>query len=141
MTKIAYIKTLHDGESVGYGRAWKAEGDRRIATLPVGYADGWSRILSGKGTEVLIRGKRAPVVGNICMDQCMVDITDIPEAQEGDDVELFGENISADEVAARLGTINYEVVCMVNKRVPRVYRFLGDERVENEILNDGWCGV
>ena len=69
------------------------------------------------------------------------DITDIPEEQEGDDVELFGENISADEVAARLGTINYEVVCMVNKRVPRVYRFLGDERVENEILNDGWCGV
>ncbi|MGI6108648.1 MAG: alanine racemase [Eubacteriaceae bacterium] len=141
VTEISHIKTLHEGESVGYGRAWKADGDRRIATLPVGYADGWSRILSGKGTEVLIRGKRAPVVGNICMDQCMVDITDIPEAELGDQVELFGEHISADEVAARMGTINYEVVCMVNKRVPRVYRFMGDERVENEILNDGWCGV
>lgn len=139
MTKISHLKTLHEGESVGYGRAWKAPGDRLVATLPVGYADGWSRILSGKGTEVLIRGKRAPVVGNICMDQCMVDVTDIPDVAVGDDVELFGENISADEVAGRLGTINYEVVCMVNKRVPRVYTFMGEERVENEILNDGWC--
>lgn len=139
MTKISHLKTLHEGESVGYGRAWKAPGDRLVATLPVGYADGWSRILSGKGTEVLIRGKRAPVVGNICMDQCMVDVTDIPDVAVGDDVELFGEHISADEVARRLGTINYEVVCMVNKRVPRVYTFMGEERVENEILNDGWC--
>lgn len=141
MTKISHLKTLHEGESVGYGRAWKADGERLVATLPVGYADGWSRILSGKGTEVLIRGQRAPVIGNICMDQCMVDVTDIADVAVGDDVELFGEHILADEVAQRLGTINYEVVCMVNKRVPRVYTFLGEERVENEILNDGWCSM
>lgn len=141
MTKIAHIKTLHDGESVGYGRAWKADGDRVVATLPVGYADGYSRILSGKGTEVYLHGKRAPVIGNICMDQCMIDITDIPEAEVGDDVELFGRHISADEIAKRLGTINYEVVCMVNKRVPRVYKIFGEETVVNEILNDGWCGL
>ena len=140
-TKIVHIKTIHAGDSLGYGRKYIATEDRRIATLPVGYADGYSRILSGKGTEVYLCGKRAPVVGNICMDQCTIDITEIPDAKLYDDVELFGDHISADEIAEKLGTINYEVVCMVNKRVPRIYQFMGDEHLEVEILNSGYYGL
>lgn len=136
-TTIVHIKTIHAGDSLGYGRAYIAKEDRRIATLPVGYADGYTRMLSGKGTEVWLHGKRAPVVGNICMDQCTIDITDIPEAQLYDEVELFGEHISADELAAKCGTINYEMVCMVNKRVPRIYCFMGEQHLEVEILNSG----
>lgn len=141
MSKVTHIKTLKPGDSVGYGRAYTAAEPRLAATVPVGYADGYSRILSGKGTEVYIGGHRAPVIGNICMDQCVVDITDVPGVKVGDDVELFGEHISAEEIAGKLGTISYEVTCMVNKRVPRVYEFLGDTSVVNEILNDGYSGA
>jgi alanine racemase len=139
-TRIVHLKTIHAGDSLGYGRAYIATEDRRIATLPVGYADGYTRMLSGKGVDVIIRGKRAPVVGNICMDQCTVDVTDIPDAALLDEVELFGEHLPVEELADKLGTINYELVCMVNKRVPRVYKFMGDEHLEVEILNDGFYG-
>ena len=101
-----------------------AKDTRVIATIPVGYADGYTRLLSGKA-EVLIHGKRAKVVGNICMDQCMVDVTDIENVQVGDEVVLFGkqgdECILADELAEKLGTINYEITCMISRRVPRFY--------------------
>ncbi len=139
-TTIVHLKTIHAGDSLGYGRKYIAKEDRLIATLPVGYADGYTRMLSGKGTKVWINGHLAPVVGNICMDQCTVDVTDVPGVKLFDEVELFGENLPVEDLAERLGTINYEVVCMVNKRVPRIYSFLGDEHLEVEILNDGYFG-
>ena len=93
-------------------------------TLPVGYADGYRRGISGKGC-VLVRGRRAPILGRVCMDQMMVDVTDIPGAQEGDEAVLLGrqgdEQIDAEEMAAWLDTISYEVLCSPSKRVPRVY--------------------
>lgn len=139
-TRIVHIKTIHAGDTVSYGRKFTAEGDRVIATLPVGYADGYSRMLSGKGAEVLVNGHRAPVVGNICMDQCMVDITGLEGVSLYDEVELFGENLPVEELAEKLGTISYELLCMVNKRVPRVYDFMGEKHLEVEILNDGFFG-
>lgn len=123
-TNIVHIKTIKSGEFIGYGRQFKVEKESVIATLPVGYADGMSRLLSGKA-KVLIKGQFAPVVGRICMDQCMVDVTDLKDVKFGDEVILIGEDgnnkITADEIGELLGTISYEVVCVVGKRVPRVY--------------------
>ena len=123
-TVVAMVKTVRAGESVGYGRRYTAQKDMRVATLPTGYADGYSRALSGKG-YVLIRGRRAPVLGSICMDQMMVDVTDIPDVAMGEPVVLIGESgaerITADDMAAMLGTIGYEVVCNISARVERVY--------------------
>ncbi|SHH92178.1 alanine racemase [Clostridium collagenovorans DSM 3089] len=123
-TNIVHIKTIKSGEFIGYGRQFKVEKESIIATLPVGYADGMSRLLSGKA-KVLIKGQFAPVVGRICMDQCMVDVTDLKDVKFGDEVILIGEDgnnkITADEIGELLGTISYEVVCVVGKRVPRVY--------------------
>ncbi len=123
-TVISMIKTVHAGESISYGRTFCAEHDMRIATLPTGYADGYSRSLSNRG-YVLIHGKRAPIVGRICMDQMMADISDIPEAEETDEVILLGrsgnEVFTADDMAMMLGTIGYEVVCDINERVCRNY--------------------
>ena len=118
--RIVYVKTIQPGESVGYGRKFIAERETRIATLPVGYADGYIRAYAGGSVEVC--GKRAPIAGRVCMDQFMIDITDIPEAQMGDVCTLFGsETLPTDEVAGWANTINYEVVCLVSERVPRVY--------------------
>lgn len=120
-TRVSMVKDVAAGESVSYGRRFRTGRPSRIATLPLGYADGWPRALSGRAS-VLVRGARAPLVGSICMDQCMVDVTDIPGVSRGDEVLLFGgADLSADEIAAALGTINYEVTCMVGRRVPRVY--------------------
>lgn len=123
-TQVAYLKTVPAGVSLSYGRTFTSRRKSRIATLPVGYADGYSIALSNKG-EVLIKGKRAPVVGKVCMDMTLVDVTHIPDVKVGDEVVLFGRQdgaeISADEVASKIGTINYEVVCGIGKRVPRVY--------------------
>ncbi len=120
--RVALVKTIRAGESVGYGRQFVAARESRIATLPIGYADGYIRAY-GKHGEVEIRGKRAPVAGRVCMDQVMVDVTEIPEVQEGDIATLFGsETLTADEAARWLDTINYEVTCLVSARVPRVYK-------------------
>lgn len=123
ITRASYIKDVPAESSVGYGRAYRAARTARIMTLPVGYADGYHRALSGRG-QVLIRGQRAPLVGRICMDQCMADVTDIPEAQIGDEVVLLGEQgmetITADELAEWAGTISYEMFCAISPRVPRV---------------------
>ena len=123
--RIMYIKKIKAGDSISYGRKFIADKECTIATLPIGYADGYTRMLSNKNTQVLINGKRANIVGNICMDQCMVDITNIPDVKVGDEVVLFGtqgnEEILADELADKLGTINYEIVCMMARRLPRVY--------------------
>lgn len=117
---IVHLKTIQPGESVSYGNNFVATEDRLIGTLPIGYADGYTRMLNGIA-KVWIAGQLVPVVGNICMDQCMIDLIDVDEVSLYDEVELFGNNISADILAAALGTINYEITCMVNKRVPRVY--------------------
>lgn len=124
-TRISHIKEIQSGESVGYGRTFIAEKPTRIASLPIGYADGYSRRLSGKA-HVLVNGVRAPIVGRICMDQCMIDVTGIDNVSTGDEVVLFGcqrDNfISIDELAKTLDTINHEIVCAINRRVPRVYK-------------------
>ncbi|NGZ76031.1 alanine racemase [Saccharibacillus alkalitolerans] len=126
-TRAVFVKTLQHPTGISYGSLYTAEAGERIATLPVGYADGYSRMLGGKA-EVLIRGRRAPVTGTICMDQCMVSLksfADAEDIQEGEEVVLLGsqsgEAITADEIAAKLGTIHYEVVCMLAHRVPRIY--------------------
>ncbi len=122
---ITHIKTLEAGEGVGYGFAYVAPRPCRLATVSVGYADGYSRLLSGKA-EVLIRGKRAPVRGNICMDQMMVDVDGIPNAAVGDEVTLMGpdgeEQISLEELQEKSGILHYEIICgFSHKRVPAVY--------------------
>ena len=123
-TRVAHVKIVPAGTSVGYGRKYISGGTRTIATLPIGYADGYTRMLSGKA-GVLVHGQRAPLAGNICMDQCMIDVTGIPGVKVGDEVVLIGEqgdqSITPEELAGLLGTINYEIVCMIGKRVPRVY--------------------
>ena len=123
-TRISHIKELPEDRQVSYGGKYLASKGDRIGTISVGYADGYTRAQSGKA-EVLYNGKRVKVIGNICMDQCMIDLRDFPDAKAGDEVVLIGrsgdEEITADEVAARYGTIGYEVVCAVNRRVPRYY--------------------
>jgi len=123
-TKIVFIKKVKEGTSISYGRTWKAEKDSIIATLPIGYADGYNRLLSNRG-EALIRGQRVPIVGRVCMDMCMADISSLVDVQVGEEVVLIGsqgkERITVDEIAKIIGTISYEVVCGVSKRVPRIY--------------------
>ncbi len=126
---IIYCKTIHAGQSVSYGGLFTATKDTRVATIPVGYGDGYPRSLSGKG-YVLIHGKKAPILGRVCMDQFMVDITEIPGAMEGDRVTLLGadgaERITAEELGELSGRFNYEFVCALGKRIPRVYRRNGE---------------
>ena len=117
---ISLIKPIEEGTSVSYGRCFTAERTMLIGTIPVGYADGYPRSLFGKGW-VMVCGKRAPIIGRICMDQLMVDLTGIPEARVGDEVVLFGKEPTADEVASLVDTIGYELVCGVSRRVSRVY--------------------
>lgn len=123
-SRIAQIKALEERDTVSYGRIYTAPGKRKIAVVTIGYADGLHRVLSGK-MDVLIRGKRARQVGNICMDMCMVDVTDIPEAQVGDIVTIFGRDGKAflpiEEQARLAGTISWELLCAVSPRVPRLY--------------------
>jgi alanine racemase len=119
-TKITQVKVVPAGTPISYGRTFTTKRNTAIATLPVGYADGYSRLLSNR-SEVLIRGRRVPVVGTVCMDMCMVDASEVEDIRPGDEAILFGEEPSADEIADILGTINYEVVCAVSKRVPRIY--------------------
>jgi alanine racemase len=123
-TEVLYLKTLPPGSPVSYGQTFHTRRTSRIATLPVGYADGYRRDLSNRGV-VLIHGKTAPVVGTVTMDLIMADVTDLPGVREGDEVTLFGcageETLRADELAAKIGTIPYELLCAVSRRVPRVY--------------------
>lgn len=122
---VVYIKEMEDGMEISYGGTFTARKGMRIATVPVGYADGYPRGLSNKG-YVLIRGKRAAVLGRVCMDQMMVDVTEITGAREGDPVTLLGsdggETITAEDLGNLSGRFNYELVCDISKRVPRVYR-------------------
>ena len=119
ISHVVHIKEVEDGTPIGYGGTYVASGRRRIATVPVGYADGYPRRLSGIG-YVRIRNQKAPIAGRICMDQFMVDVTEIPEVALGDEVVLIGEGVTADEIAALTGTIHYELTCQLTERVPRV---------------------
>jgi len=120
-TEIMRLKDLPAGQAIGYGTAFRTERTSRIATLPVGYADGYDRLLSNRG-EVLVRGRRAPVVGRVSMDLVTIDVTDVAGASLGDEVELLGETITAQELAEKTSTITYEIFCRISARVPRVYR-------------------
>lgn len=128
-TEIIHTKEVAAGTRISYGGHWAAPRRSRIATLPVGYADGYDRRLSGRPgygmAEVLLRGRRAPVVGTVCMDMIMVDVTGVPGATTGDEAVLLGtqgaERIDADELARRAGTISYEILCGISRRVPRRY--------------------
>jgi alanine racemase len=120
-TEIARLKTLPPGHAIGYGTTFHSARESRIATLPVGYADGFNRLQSNNGT-VLVRGQRAPIVGRVSMDLVTIDVTDVLGAAVGDEVVLLGDGITADEIAARIDTISYEVFCSISARVPRVYR-------------------
>ena len=124
---VSMVKEMDGGRSVSYGRTYETQGRRIIATVPIGYADGYTRRLSNKA-RVLIHGQYAPQVGNVCMDQMMVDVTDIAQTspvREGDIVTLFGRQggreIPVEELAELTGTINYEIVCVLGRRVPRIY--------------------
>ena len=123
-TRVVQLMCHKDGDSISYGRTYTASGTRMIAVLPIGYGDGLHRVLSGN-IEVLIRGRRAPQVGRICMDMCMADVTGIPGVQTGDEVTLIGhdgeEFMPAEQMAERAGTIPYEILCSLSKRVPRIY--------------------
>lgn len=120
-TTILQIHDVPQNETVGYSRRGKLSRDSRIASIPIGYADGWDRLFGNGKAYCLVHGKKAPYVGNICMDVCMIDITDIPEAQEGDQVLLFGNELSPSKLADIAGTIPYEILTSVSSRVKRVY--------------------
>lgn len=122
-TVVSMIKEIPAGATVSYGRQYTAPTPRRIATVAIGYADGYPRSLSNRA-EMLLHGKRAPVIGRVCMDQLMLDVTDIPEARMGDIAVVAGseggESVTFDDMARWAGTINYEIICGISKRVPRV---------------------
>lgn len=129
-TEIMRLKELPAGHAVGYGTTFHTTRPSRIATLPVGYADGYDRLLSNNA-EVLIRGQRAPVVGRVSMDLVTIDVTGIPTAAVGDEVTLLGDGITAEELAAKSQTISYEVFCRISARVPRLYREGGAFRIRS----------
>jgi alanine racemase len=123
-TRVVFIKDIGPGRTISYGRTFTAPKPMRVATLAIGYGDGYSRELSNRG-DVLIRGRRARILGTVTMDQTMVDVTDIPDARVGDEAVLIGrqggEAITVAELAARIGTIPYIVTCSISKRVIRRY--------------------
>ncbi len=138
-SSVTYIKTISEGTAVSYGGTFVASKPMVVATVPVGYGDGYPRSLSGKG-RVLIRGKSAPILGRVCMDQMMVDITEISEAEEDDQVTLIGrdggEQITVEELAALSGGFHYEIVCGIGKRVPRVYTRGGEIVGKKDYFDD-----
>ena len=138
---VSHVKTVKPGSTISYGLKFTAQKEMKVATVPVGYADGYPRILSAKGAQVLIGGKRCPILGRVCMDQLMADVSALPDVKVGDMVTLIGrdgeEAITADELASLEGSINYEVVCGLSKRVPRVYLKGGKvESIYNALLGE-----
>ena len=136
---VSHVKTVHSGYTVSYGREYTAAADTRIATVPIGYADGYPRILGQRHADILIGGARCTITGRVCMDQLMADVSSLPDVKTGDAVTLIGtdgsETILADELAAFQESINYEVICDIGKRVPRVYLQHGKvESVTNQIV-------
>ena len=124
VSQVAQLKDVPPGEGISYGHRFITSRQSRVAAIPVGYADGYNRLLTNRG-EVLIRGRRAPVVGTVCMDWILLDVTDLPDVQVSDQVTLLGRDgddiITAVEWADKVGSITYEVFCNISKRVPRIY--------------------
>ena len=119
-SRITLIKEI-ENRGVSYGKTYIAHNKTKIATIPVGYADGYTRLLNNKA-KIIAKGKTVNVIGRICMDQCMIDVTNVHNINTGDEVIIFGEDIvTADDIAMSLGTINYEIVCMISRRIPRIY--------------------
>ena len=138
-TVVSMVKVMQPGQSTSYGRCFTAEKPTKVATLCTGYADGYPRLLSCGNGIVEVHGKPCPVLGRVCMDQLMVDVTDVPQVQEGDEAILWGGAVSdsAEDIARKTDTISYEVLCGVSRRVPRVYLEHGEiVAIENWILND-----
>jgi alanine racemase len=123
-TRIMSVRRIEAGVGVSYGGLWRAARPSLIATVPIGYADGYPRHV--RAAEVLVRGQRAPLVGAVCMDMMMMDVTDVPGAAVGDEVTLLGcdgdHRITVDQIASWAGTVNYEILCGISKRVPRIYK-------------------
>ncbi len=119
-TRVAAVRALPAGTCIGYGCTHTLTRDSRIAVLPIGYADGLERLLSNRG-EMLVHGQRVPILGRVCMDLCMVDVTDLPAVQAGDEATVFGPELPLEEKADTVGTIQYELLCGIAPRVPRVY--------------------
>ena len=138
-SQVAHVKTLPAGYGISYGATYVTVDERRIATIPVGYGDGYARSLSNKG-DVLIRGRRAPICGRVCMDQFMVDVTDIPDVCVGDKVTLIGtdgeEHITLEELGEKSGRFNYEFACDRGKRIPRVF-YRGGRRIASWTQYEG----
>lgn len=121
-SKVTFLKEVGENTSIGYSRSYITNKKTKVATIPIGYADGFKRSLSNKG-YVLINGQKAPIIGNVCMDSFMADVTDIENVNVGDDVYMWdNENITVEEVAELAGTINYELICTVGQRVPRIFK-------------------
>ena len=121
-SKIIFLKTVKEGTSIGYNRSFITTRETKVATIPIGYADGVRRILSNKG-EVVVQGKKAKIIGKICMDSFMIDVTDFDNVQIGDDVYIWdNEIITLEDVASLCDTINYEILSTVSSRVPRVFK-------------------
>lgn len=119
---ITYVKEIESGRAVSYGNEYIADGAVRIATVPIGYADGYSRLLAKKA-KVSVGGKLFPIAGRICMDQCMIDVSGVNNIKRGDEALIFGDGaVTVDDIANWLGTINYEITCMLSRRIPRVYK-------------------
>jgi len=122
-TRIVYLKHAIEGMTISYGRTHILKKNSKIATLPIGYGDGYSRLLSNQG-DAVVRGVRVPVIGRVCMDQILIDVTNVPDVSIGDEVVLYGggyDFLSVSEIANKIGTISYEVLCNIGKRVPRIY--------------------
>lgn len=140
---ITYVKTIQPGQEVSYGGTFVADRVMRVATIPVGYGDGYPRNLSGKGW-VLIHGKKAPILGRVCMDQFMVDVTEIPDAAVDSEVTLIGkdggEEIRVEDLANAGGGFHYEIVCDIGKRVPRVYSWMGEVVATKDYFDDTYPG-
>ncbi len=139
VAKISHVKTLPAGREISYGGTYVTAKDTRVATVPVGYADGYPRCLSGEG-EVLVNGKRVPIIGRICMDQFMIDVTDVPDVTMGDEVTLVGNDgddcLTMEEVSEKAYSFNYELPCRISRRVPRLYFKNGKEVVSLHYLID-----
>jgi alanine racemase len=120
VTRVCQIKEVPSGTAIGYGATYVTKVKTVVATMPAGYADGYRRLLSNKA-EVIIKGTRVPLLGRVAMDMCMLDVTSIPDVRPGDEITLFGEGLPVEEIASVVGTINYEIVTGIGKRVPRVY--------------------
>ena len=126
IAEISHVKTLEAGREVSYGGTYVTKKETVVATVPVGYADGYPRSLSNIG-KVLVNGKPAPIIGRVCMDQFMIDVTHIPDVKVGDEVTLVGNGLTMEEVANAAHSFNYELPCRIARRVPRIYIKNGKE--------------